>query len=288
MRKYVETSAKTVEEAVRKALAELNAAENEVSVEVLEEESGGFLGIGAKARVRVSLAEPADAEETDVIEVVESETSYPEEVSAEAPETDEADEPEAGESEEAEDADDADETEETAEAGDEVNEEEKLHHVSESVESFLTEVLKGFNLEKANRVTVKEEAGRIVADITGNDCGILIGRKGETLHALQYLTSLVANKSGKSRMRVSLDIGGYKAKRENSVAALAVRTAQRAVRTGQAYELTPMTAAERRVVHEALQGFKGVTTYSEGDEPNRYVVIDLVFDDEVFSDEDDI
>lgn len=280
MKNFVETSAKTVDDAVRKALEELGVAEDEVTVEVLEEESGGFLGIGAKAKVRVSL-KPDEEEAYDVSDEAEADDETEE---ADFAETDDDEPAEDEENEEAEEAvsEDGEEDggDDAAEASDEDEAENKLELVSDTIEKFLNDILVCFNLEGVNHVKMDEEDGRILADIDGDDCGILIGRKGETLHSLQYLTSLVANKTGKSRMRVTLDIGGYKAKRENSVASLALRTAQRAVRTNQAYELTPMSAAERRVVHETLQDFKGVTTYSEGDEPNRYVVIDLVFDDD--------
>lgn len=300
MNNYVETSAKTVDDAVRKALAELGASEDEVTVEVLEEEAGGFLGIGAKAKVRVTkiqpedvpaqTEEPAAAEESETEaaaadEAAEEDSAAAAEASEDAVYEDDEEETALSDEDEADEADEEADEDQAAEDK-EAEFQDKLVKVADVVEDFLQSVLRNFKLEDVNHVTVKEEDGRILADIDGDDCGILIGRKGETLHSLQYITSLVANKTGKARMRVTLDIGGYKAKRENSVASLALRTAQRAVRTQQAYELTPMSAAERRVVHETLQGFKGVTTYSEGDEPNRYVVIDLVFDDEEFEDED--
>lgn len=285
MNNYTEVSAKTVDEAVRKALDELGASEDEVTVEVLEEDAGGFLGIGAKATVRVSrrdAGEEAPAEEDAQAAGNSAET---------AEEGEEADDTEAEEAEEEAPAetteDEAEDEAESEEKSDKEREfQEKLDYVSGVVEELLNAVIENFHLEEVNHVTVTQENGRIIANIDGDDCGILIGRKGETLHALQYITSLAANKAGKARMRVTLDIGGYKAKRENSVASLALRTAQRAVRTQQAYELTPMSAAERRVVHETLHDFKGVTTYSEGEEPNRYVVIDLVFDDEEFEDDE--
>ncbi len=281
MSQSIEMSGKTVDEAVRRALAELQLSADAVSVEVLEEESG-FLGIGKNAKVRVTV----------LPEVAESYS----EATAESPVITAEEAPEAAdEVEETENAADNEQTAETAEYTEadnseetpveELDEEAKVEVAVSEIAAFLESVLESFSLSGVNTVNVSVESGRILAEIDGADCGILIGRKGETLNAMQYLCSLIANKTSRSRMRVSLDIGGYKAKRENSVASLAVRTAERAVRTGQAYELTPMTAAERRVVHETLQDFAGVTTYSEGDEPNRYVVIDLAFEDEMTSDD---
>ncbi len=290
MNNSVVTNGKSVEEAVRKALEELQTTEDQVTIEVLEEESG-FLGLGAKAKVRVTklavapaevATEEAPAEETPVVEAALEETV---EAVAEAPvaasqeveteeETTEVDTTE-GDSAEAETTEEA------------LSEEEQEQVATEAIRDFLQKILDGFGLSEVNEVKVTSEDNRILATIDGDDCGILIGRRGETLNSLQYLCSLVANRSTHSRMRVSLDIGGYKAKREDSVSSLALRTAQRAVRTQQAYELTPMSSAERRVVHEVLQSFPGVVTYSEGDEPNRYVVIDLAYEDEKFSNDDE-
>lgn len=323
MNESVIMTGKSVDEAVQKALAALGTSEDRVTVEVLEEESG-FLGIGAKAKVSVTLLpeqpvrqvklnlEPTEEEsETPefaeaAVEVVEgSVEGQAEEAAAgtaavagtaadvtavevfrtERAERAEADAPEV--------YDEVKETvvsdeEEPALAEADSDEAEQDLVAAQAVQDFLQNVVDGFGLGDVNEVKVAVEDKRIIATIDGDDCGILIGRRGETLNSLQYLSSLVANRSTHSRMRVSLDIGGYKAKREDSVSSLAIRTAQRAVRTRQAYELTPMNAAERRVVHETLQTFPGVVTYSEGDEPNRYVVIDLAYEDEKFSNDEPV
>ncbi len=301
MNQSIEMTGKSVEEAVRRALDELGRSQDEVTVEVLEEESG-FLGIGAKATVRVSVIEKPGPESfeqdvpeeaggvsTEMQEAIEEMAVESSETVNESPETAVVDTTTVEESttettitpvaENQVAVENKTETEET--------DTENLPQVAaEVITDFLNDILAGFNLSEVNQVEVNVEDERIVATIDGDDCGILIGRRGETLNSLQYLCSLIANKTTHSRMRVSLDIGGYKAKRENSVSSLAIRTAQRAVRTGQAFELTPMSAAERRVVHETLQDFEGIVTYSEGDEPQRYVVIDLAFEDEEFTPED--
>jgi spoIIIJ-associated protein len=180
----------------------------------------------------------------------------------------------------------AEEDQEQADDAENLSEEERLALGRDTVEDFLRSILESFHLDEVNNLNVSVEDGRIMAKIEGEDCGILIGRKGATLRSLQYLTSLAANKVTKSRVRLTLDIGSYKEKRNSSVVDLAIRTAKRAVETGQAFELSPMSASERRVVHESLQGFEGITTYSEGEEPNRYVVIDLAYEDENFPDDE--
>lgn len=284
----IEKNAKTVEEAVNLALVELQASRDEVEIEVLEENAGGFLGIGKSATVRVTKLDSTEADEEIFSETETAEEALDEaNVELEVTETSSDEEVANVELTKADDEDDKDDDEEEANDTEEdtLSEEEKLAIASDAVKSFLTEILRSFDIDDVNRVEMEQEDGRLIARIQGDDCGILIGRKGLTLRAIQYLSSLVANKTTRSRVRFTLDIGAYKAKRKDSVADLAKRTAERAISTGQAFELTAMTAAERRIVHESLQDFEGITTYSEGDEPNRYVVIDLAYEDEEFSEE---
>ena len=115
--------------------------------------------------------------------------------------------------------------------------------------------------------------GNVYGFINGDTLGILIGRRGETLDALQYLTSLKVNRGRDSYTRVTLDTENYRAKREDTLIRLANRMANRALRTGRKVSLEPMNPYERRIIHFALQQNEGVTTHSEGDEPNRHVVI---------------
>lgn len=125
-----------------------------------------------------------------------------------------------------------------------------------------------------------------MAKIEGEDCGILIGRKG-TQPSDRYNTwPLWQPIKLPSQVRLTLDISSYQKNATKLGSRLGYSHSQRAVETGQAFELSPMSASERRVVHESLQGFEGITTYSEGEEPNRYVVIDLAYEDENFPDDE--
>ncbi len=117
--------------------------------------------------------------------------------------------------------------------------------------------------------------GHLFAQIVGDTLGILIGRRGETLDALQYLTSLQVNKGSEEYIRVTLDTENYRAKREDSLRRLASRMATRAYKTGRKVSLEPMNPYERRILHSSLQGHPHVTTHSEGEEPNRHIVITL-------------
>lgn len=117
--------------------------------------------------------------------------------------------------------------------------------------------------------------GNVFVKMTGDTLGILIGRRGETLDALQYLTSLKINRGQEGYTRVTLDTENYRAKREDTLIRLANRMANRAVKTGRKVSLEPMNPYERRIIHSALQANEAVDTHSEGDEPNRHVVITL-------------
>lgn len=276
MFKVIEMTGQTVEEAVNKALSELGADRSEVSIDVLDEgDQGGFLGFGrrpAKVRVTDERVETEEVTETPLVE----EAAADAEVTAEQASV-EADEPLAedasDDSDDAdvnEDSDDEDEDEETGEAGD-------LDSLKSTIETTIHDFLVAIqeNMKLANEVSVHFDGKTLVVDIDGDDCGILIGRRGATLRSMQYLTSLYTNRLAGTRVELKMDIGGYRRKREDSVVDLAKRTADKALRTGNAFELNPMGSNDRRIVHEALSSYEGIVTYSEGEEPGRYVVIDL-------------
>ena len=141
-------------------------------------------------------------------------------------------------------------------------------------QSFLKELTHLMGVEVD--VAVGNDAeGNVFVKMTGDTLGILIGRRGETLDALQYLTSLKINRGQESYTRVTLDTENYRAKREDTLVRLANRMANRAVKTGRKVSMEPMNPYERRIIHSALQGNEAVDTHSEGEEPNRHVVITL-------------
>jgi spoIIIJ-associated protein len=124
------------------------------------------------------------------------------------------------------------------------------------------------------RVDIREEDESLVAVCTGRDLGLLIGKHGQTIDAIQYLVNAISLRSHPDeRKEIVVDAAGYRARRQASLEALAVRSAERALRSGDPVELEPMTAVERKIVHLRLKEFSGVETTSEGTEPNRYVVI---------------
>lgn len=199
----IEKSGKTIDEAVKAALTELNLTENDVDIEILEEPKNGFLGfIGGK---------------NALVKVTEKETNH------------------------------------------------------NKIYEFLNVVFEKMSLSP--EISLKEENGNILVNLQGEDLGILIGRRGETLDSLQFLTNLFINKSSENYKKVIIDIEDYRKKRENTLYSLAEKLSNKVKRTGRKISLEPMSPQERRIIHMALQENKNVNTYSEGEEPFRKVVI---------------
>lgn len=138
----------------------------------------------------------------------------------------------------------------------------------------LEDLLKAMKIEY-NIDRVDYEEGTVRINITGRDMGLLIGRKGDTLNALQFLLGLMVNRNAEDRVRVILDVEDYRLRREESLVSLAEKLSDRVKKTQRSVIMRPMSPQERRVVHTALQGDPQIVTYSQGDEPNRKVIISL-------------
>lgn len=141
----------------------------------------------------------------------------------------------------------------------------------EAALEFVKELLQQMDFAAEVTGAIEEESVKI--EINGEDLGLLIGRRGQTLDSLQYLTTLAVNRQGGEWVRIVLDIGEYRAKREETIRYLARKSAEKASLTGRRVPLEPMNAAERRIVHQAVQDFAGVETQSEGQDPHRRVVV---------------
>lgn len=253
---FVEMTAKTVDEAVAKALKELNITAEEAVVEVLEEGKKGFLGMFSKdAKVRVTVKEVAVVEEiveepvVEVAEVVEEKVV--EKVEA---------------------------VKEVVAEKVEVREPKKFVVNDEAVakaREFLQKVFTAMKIEVVMEKFVNKNDGTVTFKLHGADMGILIGKHGQTLDSLQYLTNLVANKNSVDRVRVIIDVEDYRDRRIETLNRLAYRLADKVKRSGERVALEPMNPHERKIIHMALQNDRRVTTLSEGDEPFRHVVIEL-------------
>lgn len=146
-----------------------------------------------------------------------------------------------------------------------------LEDVAATAQEFLSGLLAAMGLEA--EVSCHSDEERVTADVTGADLGILIGRRGQTLDALQELTRTAVQRRLKARVRLLVDVEGYRARRQQSLIEYAVSMAQRAMERGTEIELEPMSSFERRIVHNAVSEVEGAVSYSEGEEPERRVII---------------
>lgn len=162
---------------------------------------------------------------------------------------------------------------------DETFEGDAVTQAEEEAVNFVAQVLSGIGIH--GQLDSYREEDTVFISVNGQDCGAAIGRHGETLDAITYLTSLVANKYSEEYVRVSLDIGGYRKRRQAIIESLATKAATRAVRSGQPVKMEAMSPGERRIVHFALQSFDGVKTFSEGEEPHRKVIVSPGNDDNI-------
>lgn len=151
----------------------------------------------------------------------------------------------------------------------------KEKDVKEIAHDFLSDVFKSMNMEVKIDIDVIETNNAMNIELSGDDMGVLIGKRGQTLDSLQYLVSLVVNKESKTFLKVKLDTENYRARRRETLETLAKNIAYKVKRTKRAVSLEPMNPYERRVIHSALQSDKYVSTRSEGDEPFRHVVVYL-------------
>ena len=266
MREYIDVTGKNEEEAIAKALAQLGMDRDDVSVEILERAKSGFLGLGScPAKVRVSYG----PEEEEIPAPVVAEP-VPEKKVEKRPEK----KPEKKVEKKAENKPAAPKKEKApaAEKAPQQNlGEEGYDEKAQAIRKFLAGLLE--QMENQAEVKVYQpEKGRYKVILEGENLGALIGRRGETLDAIQQLTSYAVNRTG-GRVRVQLDAEGYREKREQSLQHLARKVAAKVVKYRRSVTLEPMNAYERHVIHTALQEIPGVTTYSTGVDPNRRVIV---------------
>ena len=253
-----------VDTAVDLALAELKCTREEVEITVLEQPSRGFFGIGSKlALVRVEKKAPVVVEEPVV--VVKEEKPAP----AAKPQTKK---PQKSEKK----AEKRKEKKENVQPKKSSVEEEigDLSPVENHIAlDFLKEVTEQMGLTVD--VSAKANDDSVLLNIQGKDSGTIIGKRGQTLDAIQYLTSLVVNKDQDNYVRVVVDAENYRSKREKTLEKLANRLADKVVKTKRSVRLEPMNPYERKVIHATLQNNPRVTTRSEGQDPYRRVIIEL-------------
>ena len=267
MRKWIETTGRSEEDAIAAALFQLGLDRDDVSVEVIERAKSGFLGFGGNpAKVRVSYEVPGEEDETPAAEPVKAPVEEPKPVPQPAPKQEEKN---------------------TLQPGDEVliGKEEKpapapvaeLEPAAEDdlkamkIREFLEGLMEHLNVQATPDIYRSETGYKVI--LQGHGLGAIIGRRGETLDAIQQLTNYSVNRGQSKRVRIHIDAEGYRAKREESLQRLAVKVAGKVVKYRKNMTLEPMNAYERHVIHAALQNYPNVTTYSTGVEPNRRTVV---------------
>ena len=255
MLKWIESTGRTEDAAIEAALVKLGLDRDEVSVELLERAKTGFLGIGScPAKVKVTYEVPDEVpSEPPVPEPVVPQPPAP----PKRPEVREQPKPPA--------------VEKTAVAKP-VSEPVSEGDGQARITAFLTGLLAHMGAEAVPEIT-KDAQGNYQVELVGKNLGSLIGRRGETLDAIQQLTGYAVNRGQSKRVRIHVDAEGYRAKREESLERLAHKVAGKVVKSRRNFTLEPMNAYERHVIHTALQDYPNVTTYSVGTEPNRRTVV---------------
>ena len=294
MTKSLEKSARTVDEALKAALAELGLEKDDISYsyEIVTRGKSGFLGIGAvPAVVRVSYEAPDESapkpeprperkpepkpekqpepkpEKKPEAKPEKKPEAKPEKKAAPKPEKKPAAKPEKKPAPKPEKKSEAQSAPAEAAPVEPIDE--------EAVRAFLSGLLERMGVEAEIEISPRPNGGLNV-NLTGSGMGAIIGRRGETLDAIQHLTNYVVNHGSDKRLHINVDAENYRSKREESLVHLAEKMAEKAIKYKRAMALEPMNSYERHVIHTALQNYPNVTTSSTGVEPNRRVVVSYV------------
>ena len=296
MKGSIRVSAKTLDDAITEALIQLGVTSDKLEYEVIEKGSAGFLGIGMKQAVIEAWRKEEEEPEPDIREIIKEEMPFSldkenekkEQIQPKKEKKERREKKEKFSSQEKKEKPAKEKTvkentvkEQAAEAPESeapVKEKQELAEVEEqtikAVEEFVKDTLKAMNMEVEIASSIDED-GALCVDMKGEHMGILIGKRGQTLDALQYLANRVANKHQDGYVRVKLDTENYRARREETLKHLAKNIAHKVKRNRRPVALEPMNPYERRIIHSALQSDPYVTTHSEGEEPYRKVVVTL-------------
>ena len=241
---YIEFTGKTVDDAITEACQKFTVTSDRLEYEVVEKGTSGIFGFAAKpAVIKARVFDPNAPKE-------EIKTEAKEEAKAETKKA---------------------EVKEEAKADTKEEKKDSAPVPAADPKEFLSKVFAARNMEVG--IEVETDGNEMNIDLSGNDMGVLIGKRGQTLDSLQYLTSIVVNKGQKEYIRVKIDTENYRSRRKDTLENLAKNLAYKAKRTRNAVSLEPMNPYERRIIHSALQNDKYVTTHSEGEEPFRKVII---------------
>ena len=259
-----EFKGKSIEEAISSGIELLGIDRDDATIEVVERESKGFLGFGKKdAVVKITYDDGKEEIKEEKPAEVKKKPAHKETF---APQKESVKREQPVKKVKGV-------KEEPVKEDKPLVSEEEAERSEKAAGEFLEGVLKVMGVDAKLESRVNRSENTVHIELSGENMGFVIGRRGETLDALQYLTTIVTNKKEDSRWRVTLDTENYREKRTASLIALANKTANQAVKTGKSIALEPMSPQERRIIHSALQDNKAVTTFSTGQEPRRKIVI---------------
>lgn len=259
MANVIEITGKSVEDAFMNAIVELETTSDNIGYDVIDKGSNGILGFGSrpakiKAWVKSEVEEEKKAEEEKAAEVKSTEAAAPAANSAKEDVT----------------SDNSDEA---------LSEPHKKMvvtcDVDKVIRDFLDNMFKAMDMDVNIDIKINEEEGCVNVELGGDEMGLLIGKRGQTLDSIQYLVSLVVNKENEKYMRVKVDTEDYRKRRKETLESLAKNIAYKVKRSKRPVSLEPMNPYERRIIHSALQNDKFVATRSEGEEPFRHVIVYL-------------
>lgn len=272
MEDYITVSAKTLDDAITEALVQLGVTSDRLDYIVVEKGSEGFLGIGRKQAVIKARRKREEKPVEETVEESKVETPVKEEVKPEK----KTEKKPAKEHSHTKKNVREEKPEVKSEPKKEVEHAKVEPQTIETCEKFIYDVMNAMGMDDVKVTSVVDEEGALSINMEGSNMGILIGKRGQTLDSLQYLTNRVANKMQDGYVRVKLDTEDYRRRRKETLENLAKNIASKVKRTRKTVSLEPMNPYERRIIHSALQSDPAVSTHSEGEEPYRRVVVTLV------------
>ena len=291
---YIEVTGKSVEEAITNACTKLGIPSDKLDYEIIEKGNSGFLGIFNSRPAKIKAREKQEEPEVKSVETpkkseapVHTENKFEkkaDDFKKSEPKKEYKSEPKkefkkehkpADNKKNVEPAKESPKAEAQPQPKEEPFTEEQKEVIRKDIKAFLDSMFGAMSMEVNADITFDDEENTVNVDLTGDNMGVLIGKRGQTLDSIQYLTSLVINKNSEKYVRVKLDTENYRKRRKETLESLAKNIAYKVKRSRRPVSLEPMNPYERRIIHSALQADKFVSTRSEGEEPFRHVVVYL-------------
>ena len=273
---YIEVTGKSVEEAITNACTKLGIPSDKLDYEVIEKGNSGFLGIFNSKPAKIKAREKQEEPEVKAVEAPKKpEVPVNTEKKPEKKSDDFKKEEPKKEFHNTESVKEAPKAEAQPQPKAEPFTAEQKEDIKKDIKAFLDSMFGAMSMEVNVDITFDDEENSVNVDLSGDNMGVLIGKRGQTLDSIQYLTSLVINKNSEKYVRVKLDTENYRKRRKETLESLAKNIAYKVKRSRRPVSLEPMNPYERRIIHSALQSDRFVSTRSEGEEPFRHVVVYL-------------